>query len=108
MNPSGLWRGRTSDGRVGSFKFISVEVLNDDPPKSSRLRSRSRRSSMSSRGRAEEEEEEEEQEEVPTTVEQLLRKHQLQVGVRGSFASIKMFCSVLVVFVCRPTSPCSC
>ena len=28
MNPSGLWRGK-SQGRVGHFKFINVELLPD-------------------------------------------------------------------------------
>ncbi len=75
MNPSGLWKGRTrSDGRVGNFKFINVEVLREEE-KRRRTTRRSRRNSLSSRGREEEEEEEEE----PTTVEQLLRKHHLQV-----------------------------
>ncbi len=89
MNPSGLWKGKTRDGRVGNFKFINVEVLQQQQqqlnPDGTRRRRRSRRNSMASSrgGREQEEEEAEEEEEVeeaePTTVEELLRKHDLLV-----------------------------
>ena len=40
MNPSGLWRGMTeSDGRIGHFKFINVEMI----PQTTRERKRSDR-----------------------------------------------------------------
>ena len=39
MNPSGLWRGVTTDGRMGHFKFINVEML----PQKSAERKRSDR-----------------------------------------------------------------
>ena len=39
MNPSGLWRGVTTDGRMGHFKFINVEML----PQKSTERKRSDR-----------------------------------------------------------------
>ena len=39
MNPSGLWRGLTTDGRMGHFKFINVEML----PQKSAERKRSDR-----------------------------------------------------------------
>ena len=50
MNPSGLWRGMTeSDGRIGHFKFINVEMI----PQTTRERKRSdrrKRSNASSKG----------------------------------------------------------
>ena len=49
MNPSGLWRGITSDGRIGHFKFINVEMI----PQRSTERKRSdrrKRSSASNKG----------------------------------------------------------
>ena len=39
MNPSGLWRGVTTHGRMGHFKFINVEML----PQKSTERKRSDR-----------------------------------------------------------------
>ena len=52
MNPSGLWRGMTeSDGKIGHFKFINVEMI----PQSTRERKRSdrrKRSNASSKGGA--------------------------------------------------------
>ncbi len=68
MNPSGLWIGRTRDGRVGHLKFVNVEVIG---------------SSKDSGNRNDEVGQEDEQEEdEPTTVEKLLTKHCLQVRNR--------------------------
>ena len=48
MNPSGLWRGITeSDGRVGHFKFINVELI---PKRRSTERKRRKRANASSKG----------------------------------------------------------
>ena len=49
MNPSGLWRGMTEDGRIGHFKFINVEMI----PQRSNERKRSdrrKRSNASQKG----------------------------------------------------------
>ena len=49
MNPSGLWRGMTRDGRIGHFKFINVEMI----PQRSTERKRSdrrKRSNASNKG----------------------------------------------------------
>ena len=49
MNPSGLWRGITeSDGRIGHFKFINVELI---PQRVSTERKRRKSSTAPSKGK---------------------------------------------------------
>ena len=51
MNPSGLWRGMTeTDGRVGHFKFINVEMIPQQRSNERKRSDRRKRSNASSKG----------------------------------------------------------
>ena len=69
MNPSGLWRGR-SQGRIGHFKFINVELL---PERHAGLRSEHRKRSVTSQRM------QNNQDGPPKTVEDLLKRIGLEV-----------------------------
>ena len=77
MNPSGLWRGRC-DGRIGHFKFITVELVADRP-------SRERRREMRQNKISESEKDEKSVQDIftfngrPHTVEDLLKQIGLEV-----------------------------
>ena len=69
MNPSGLWRGK-SQGRVGHFKFINVELL----PDRNTLRQQRRSAS------------EKMKEGPPQSVEDLLKRIGLEVRIKQWFS----------------------
>ena len=65
MNPSGLWRGK-SQGRVGHFKFINVELLPDRNTLRQQRRSASEKLKVTEPG-------------PPQSVEDLLKRIGLEV-----------------------------
>ena len=65
MNPSGLWRGK-SQGRVGHFKFINVELLPDRNTLRQQRRSASEKLKVTDPG-------------PPQSVEDLLKRIGLEV-----------------------------
>merc|ERR1712012_977053 len=81
MNPSGLWQGR-SQGRVGHFKFINVELLPDRNTLRQQRRSASEKLNYMNSG-------------PPKTVEELLKQigleEHLSVFVLNGYEEIENF-----------------
>lgn len=65
MNTSGLWKGVKGDNRIGHFKFINVEILNERVPR----RGEPERGKWGQRYR-----------QKPGSVQELLQRMNLQVG----------------------------